>query len=45
MAGAAFGGVLLDHFSVAAPFLGGTALLVLASLAIGSGRRLRPQAA
>jgi predicted MFS family arabinose efflux permease len=43
MAGAAFGGVLLDHFSVAATFLGGTALLLLASLAIGSGRRLRPQ--
>jgi len=45
MLGAAFGGLLLDHLSVAAPFAGGTALLVLASLAIGSGRRLRPQAA
>jgi predicted MFS family arabinose efflux permease len=45
MLGAAFGGLLLDHFSIAATFAGGTALLVLASLAIGSGRRLRPEVA
>jgi predicted MFS family arabinose efflux permease len=45
MLGAGFGGMLLDHFSVAAPFLGGTALLLLASFAVGSGRRLRPHAA
>jgi predicted MFS family arabinose efflux permease len=42
MGGATFGGLLLDHFSIAATFLGGTGLLVLASLAVGSGRRLRP---
>jgi predicted MFS family arabinose efflux permease len=36
--GAGLGGVLLDHFSVAATFLGGVALLVLASIAVGRGR-------
>ena len=45
MLGAALGGVLLDHFSVAATFVGGAALLVLASLTVGSGRRLYPQPA
>jgi predicted MFS family arabinose efflux permease len=44
MLGAALGGVLLDHYSVAATFVGGTALLLLASIAVGSGHRLRPQA-
>lgn len=44
MAGAAFGGLLLDHFSVAATFLGGAALLLLASVAVGQGR-LRAQPA
>jgi predicted MFS family arabinose efflux permease len=43
MLGAALGGVLLDHFSVVATFVGGTALLLLASLAVGSGRRLHPR--
>jgi predicted MFS family arabinose efflux permease len=38
MAGAAFGGLLLDHFSVMATFVGAAALLVLASLAGGRGR-------
>ncbi len=38
MLGAAFGGLLLDHFSVAATFLGGAALLVLASVAVGLDR-------
>jgi predicted MFS family arabinose efflux permease len=38
MLGAAFGGLLLDHFSVAATFLGGAAVLVLASIAVGQGR-------
>ena len=38
MLGAAFGGLLLDHFSVAATFLGGAALLVLASIAVGKDR-------
>lgn len=41
MLGATFGGVLLDHFSVAATMLGGTALLVAASLVVGDGARLR----
>jgi len=45
MLGAGFGGLLLDHFSVAATFLGGAALLMLASVAVGSGRRLQPQTA
>ncbi|HEY1227851.1 MAG TPA: MFS transporter [Ramlibacter sp.] len=35
MGGATFGGLLLDHVSIAATFLGGAALLVLASLAAG----------
>jgi predicted MFS family arabinose efflux permease len=38
MLGAAFGGLLLDHFSVGATFLGGAALLVLASVVVGRGR-------
>jgi predicted MFS family arabinose efflux permease len=45
MLGAALGGLLLDHFSVVATFVGGSALLLLASLTVGSGRRLRPQPA
>ena len=40
--GAAFGGMLLDRLSITATFLGGTALLVLASLVVGSGARIRP---
>jgi predicted MFS family arabinose efflux permease len=42
MLGAAFGGWLLDRFSIVATFHGGAALLVLAALVAGSGRRLRP---
>jgi predicted MFS family arabinose efflux permease len=42
MTGAAFGGVLMDRVSISATWGGGAALLVLASLAAGSGRRLRP---
>ena len=42
MLGGAFGGLLLDHISVAATFIGGTALLLLASLIIGSGERIHP---
>jgi predicted MFS family arabinose efflux permease len=42
MAGASLGGVLLDHFSIASTFVGGASLLVLASLTVGSGHRLRP---
>lgn len=42
MLGAAFGGLLLDRASISATWVGGAAPLVLASLAAGSGRRLRP---
>jgi predicted MFS family arabinose efflux permease len=42
MLGAAFGGLLLDHFSIAATMVGGAALLALATLAVGSGQRVRP---
>ena len=41
MLGAAFGGLLLDHISVAATFIGGTVLLVLASLTVGNGNRIK----
>jgi predicted MFS family arabinose efflux permease len=41
MLGAAFGGLLLDHFSIAATFSGGAALLFLAALTVGRGERLR----
>jgi predicted MFS family arabinose efflux permease len=42
MLGAAFGGVLLDHFSIAATLTGGAALLILSSVAVGScGGRLQ----
>lgn len=43
MLGAAFGGMLLDHISAAATLIGGTLLLVLASLTVGSGERIRPK--
>lgn len=42
MLGAAFGGLLLDHISVAATFIGGTVLLLLATLTVGHGKRIRP---
>ncbi|HZY18990.1 MAG TPA: MFS transporter [Ramlibacter sp.] len=45
MAGAAFGGWLLDAFSVQATFAGGAALLVLAAATVGRGRRLLPAGA
>lgn len=41
MLGATVGGLLLDHFSIAATLIGGTALLVAASLIVG-GERLKP---
>ena len=40
MLGAAFGGLLLDYISVAATFIGGAVLLVLASLIVGNGKRV-----
>jgi len=39
--GGALGGLLLDHVSVGAPLVGGTVLLVLASLTVGSGKRIK----
>ena len=42
MLGAAFGGLLLDHLSVAATLVGGTVLLVLAAQTVGNGNRIRP---
>ena len=41
MSGAAFGGLLLDHFSVTATLLGGAALLAMASVLVGNGSRLQ----
>ena len=40
MLGAAFGGLLLDHVSVAATFIGGAVLLILGSLTVGNGNRI-----
>ena len=40
MLGAAFGGLLLDHISIAATLIGGTILLALASLIVGNGDRI-----
>jgi hypothetical protein len=42
MLGAAFGGLLLDHISIAATLIGGTILLALASLIVGNGDRIKP---
>ncbi|HVC91324.1 MAG TPA: MFS transporter [Acidobacteriaceae bacterium] len=44
MLGGAFGGLLLDHISVAATFIGGSILLILASLVLGRGPRIQPSA-
>ncbi|KHK59090.1 transcriptional regulator [Burkholderia sp. A9] len=43
MVGAEFGGILLDHVSIAATLVGGTALLVLSALIVGNGTRLQPR--
>jgi predicted MFS family arabinose efflux permease len=43
MLGAGLGGFLLDHFSIATTFIGGAALLLLGSLTVGGGQRLRAQ--
>ena len=44
MLGAAFGGLLLDHISVAATLIGGAILLFFASLTIGRGDRIQTPA-
>ncbi len=41
MLGAAFGGLLLDHLSIAATLIGGAGLLVIASLTVGNGNRIK----
>jgi predicted MFS family arabinose efflux permease len=41
MLGAALGGALLDHISIAATFLGGAVFLVVGSLIVGNGERIR----
>jgi hypothetical protein len=41
MAGAAFGGLLLDHISIAATLIGGAGLLVFAALTVGNGNRIK----
>jgi predicted MFS family arabinose efflux permease len=45
MLGGAFGGLLFDHISAAATLVGGTSLLVLASLTVWNGNRTRPDVA
>ena len=42
MLGAALGGLLLDHLSIAATLIGGAVLLAIASLTIGNGDRIKP---
>lgn len=42
--GAAFGALLLDHVSIAATLIGGSILLVFASLIIGNGDRIKQHA-
>lgn len=42
MLGGALGGVLLDHVSIAATFIGASVLLLAASLVAGNGARLQP---
>ncbi|MFM0492982.1 MFS transporter [Paraburkholderia caledonica] len=44
MVGAELGGTLLDHYSIAAAFIGGSVLLVLSAVVVGTGRRLEPRA-
>jgi predicted MFS family arabinose efflux permease len=44
MLGAAFGGVLLDQVSIAAPLAGGAAMLVLAFLVVGDGGKMQSKA-
>jgi predicted MFS family arabinose efflux permease len=42
MTGGALGGFLLDHFSAAVTFVGGSLLLGLATVTVGKGDRVRP---
>jgi predicted MFS family arabinose efflux permease len=42
MLGAGLGGLLLDHLSITATFIGGAVLLLAASVVVGTGKRVRP---
>ena len=42
MLGAGFGGLLLDHLSIAATFIGSAVLLAIASVAVGNGESISP---
>ena len=43
MLGAALGGVLLDHLSIAATLIGGALMLGISSIIVGDGARLQPR--
>ena len=45
MLGAALGGVLLDHLSIAATLIGGALMLGISSIIVGDGARLQPRGA
>ena len=45
MLGAALGGVLLDHLSIAATLVGGALMLGVSSIIVGDGARLKPRGA
>jgi predicted MFS family arabinose efflux permease len=42
MLGGALGGLLLDHVSIAATFIGGALLLAASSVVVGRGQRIKP---
>jgi predicted MFS family arabinose efflux permease len=44
MVGAELGGTLFDHYSIAMAFIGGSVLLALSAVVVGTGHRLEPRA-
>ena len=44
MVGAELGGTLFDHYSIAVAFIGGSVLLALSAVVVGTGHRLEPRA-
>ncbi|MNZ20650.1 hypothetical protein D3C78_377080 [compost metagenome] len=42
MLGAGIGGWLLDHYTIGATLAGSAALLMVATLVVGNGKRLQP---
>ena len=42
MLGAGIGGWLLDHYTIGSTLIGSAALLMVATLVVGSGKRLQP---